>query len=326
MVRDINDTIKQIVIPLPDTPLGSLNSYVFCGGRAGRSLLIDSGFHTKACFDALRAGMEALRLDPARTDVFFTHVHPDHTGNAAELAAMGCRLFMGRIDAALRTFPGKAAHWARLRAEGLPDDVREAVAHPEQDAFHEPGDYDPVPVEAGQVLHYGGYDLEAVLTPGHSPGHLCLLDRARRTMILGDHVLFSISPNINFWPDLQDALGAYLESLWKVSKFDVTLPLPAHRDTGGKTLDERIGELLRHHQRRLAELEELICDEPGLCARELAAHMRWRVRGGGDWNDFPPAQKCFSLGETISHLDYLLARGRIARAVGADGVAVYRAV
>lgn len=52
-------------------------------------------------------------------------------------------------------------------------------------------------------------------------------------MLLGDHVLFDITPNITDWWDVPDSLGNYLRSLDKLEAYPVTLPLPGHRQAGG---------------------------------------------------------------------------------------------
>lgn len=45
-----------------------------------------------------------------------------------------------------------------------------------------------VPVEEGKVFELGGVTLEVLHTPGHSPGSICLLDRANRVLYSGDSV------------------------------------------------------------------------------------------------------------------------------------------
>ena len=40
--------------------------------------------------------------------------------------------------------------------------------------------------------------------------------------------------------------------------------------------------------------------------------MTWSMRGK-NWDEFPIQQKWFAIGETISHLDYLLLRNKIIR-------------
>jgi glyoxylase-like metal-dependent hydrolase (beta-lactamase superfamily II) len=79
-------------------------------------------------------------------------------------------------------------------------------------------------VDEGDVLSYGGYDFEAISTPGHTPGQMCLYDAKSRVMILGDHVLFDITPNIVSWETMEDSLGTYLESLRKIAAYDVEVP------------------------------------------------------------------------------------------------------
>ncbi len=45
-----------------------------------------------------------------------------------------------------------------------------------------------LPVEEGQVFALGGRDLEVIAIPGHTPGSICLLDRANRMLFSGDTV------------------------------------------------------------------------------------------------------------------------------------------
>ncbi len=53
--------------------------------------------------------------------------------------------------------------------------------------------------------------LRAIWTPGHTPGHFCFEVCGTGAMLLGDHVLFDIAPNITDWWDVPD-------SLWRLFK------------------------------------------------------------------------------------------------------------
>ena len=75
---------------------------------------------------------------------------------------------------------------------------------------------------------------------------------------------------------------------------------------------ERIDKLLVHHAKRLAEQERIIAQGPGQTAYELAGKMQWKIRAR-NWQEFPAIQKWFAVGECMSHLDYLLKRGRITK-------------
>lgn len=65
----------------------------------------------------------------------------------------------------------------------------------------------------GDRFSYGGYTFQAILTPGHTPGHMVLWEEAHGILLLGDHVLFDITPNITVWPSYANPLGGYLDSL-----------------------------------------------------------------------------------------------------------------
>jgi len=129
-------------------------------------------------------------------------------------------------------------------------------------------------------------------------------------MLLGDHVLFDITPNITAWGTMADALGTYLESLKKIRDVEHRLPLPGHRMSGD--LKMRVDALIAHHHERLEEALKAVEEHPGAGAYELAGHMTWRIRAR-NWEEFPLSQKWFAVGECMSHLDYLRLRGLIKK-------------
>jgi Metallo-beta-lactamase superfamily len=55
-------------------------------------------------------------------------------------------------------------------------------------------------LEDGARPEVAGWDLSAIWTPGHSPGHLSFYEASRHLMLSGDHVLPCITPNIPFHP------------------------------------------------------------------------------------------------------------------------------
>ena len=119
------------------------------------------------------------------------------------------------------------------------------------------------------------------------------------------------------------SLGDYLRSLELMKSLDIETALPAHRARGEVTLRERAQQLIEHHRLRLNEAERLVHENPGVTAYELAGLMTWRIRAK-NWTDFPPSQKGFAFGETLAHLDTLLASGAIERLFGENGIVTYR--
>ena len=84
-------------------------------------------------------------------------------------------------------------------------------------------------LEDGEKPEVPGWDLTAIWTPGHSPGHLCFYESTNELMLSGDHVLPRITPNIPFHPQAgANPLGDYLASLDKLEPYDVDEVLPAH--------------------------------------------------------------------------------------------------
>ena len=313
-------------IVLPDNPLKWLNCYVIKAGSGGRDLLIDTGFNRPECRSALLEGMAALEMEPEKTDVFLTHFHSDHAGNAGMLQRMGSRIFIGSADYLLelrqRTRFGKRVlHGIALR-EGMPREVLRHISAEGTGIRYLPELYLPHIVRDGTVLSWGGYKLRCLFMPGHTPGHMCLYDAEKKLMLLGDHILYDITPNICAWPEMKDSLGAYISSLKKIREYDAETALPGHRAKGTVSMRQRADELIEHHDRRLAETESIIEAAQGASAYEIAPLLNWSIRAGS-WDSFPPNQQWFAFWETLAHLDHMAAQGRISKRPSGDGVVRY---
>ena len=71
------------------------------------------------------------------------------------------------------------------------------------------------------MLEYGGYHFQPILTPGHTPGHMCLYDAEKKVLFCGDHILGTITPNICIELGVENPLEDYLNSLKKIDALDV---------------------------------------------------------------------------------------------------------
>ena len=313
MAERIAEDLWRLDIPLVGNPLKNLNSYLITGPR---SLLIDTGFRQGPCREAMERQLEEVGVDRDRMDIFLTHLHSDHTGLAPELIRPGCRVYISAVDRPRMLDYRDEGVWRAMYTEY----VREGFAREEMAALWDsnpaknagPADYDGyMSLEDGDTLALGGHTLRCVLTPGHTPGHLCLYEPGKKWLFSGDHVLFHITPNICRWSGVQDSLGDYLESLGKVRNLPVDLLLPAHRAETGD-LAARVDQLRAHHARRVEDAWETVRREPGLTAYEIAGRMAWGIRCRS-WADFPLTQKFFAVGEALAHLDYLTVRGRAVR-------------
>ncbi len=305
--------LYRIEVPLPNSPLKELNSYVIKSGK--RNLIIDTGFNRSVCFEAMQAGLQSLSIDLSRTDFLITHMHADHSGLVTRLASETSRIYFSRIDA--RVFD-KDKSWQPMI------DYAEINGFPAQEllkALHNhPGfKYSPQQIPEltllwdGDVVEVGRYRLECVGTPGHTPGHICLYDREKRVLFSGDHILYDITPHIESWAYQVNALRDYLDSLEKVSHLPVDRVFPGHRSFF-TDLKGRIDALKRHHQERADEVVEVL-GRDFLNAYDIAGRMTWDI-DCERWEDFPIAQKWFATGEAIAHLHFLEKEGRIKRNAG----------
>ncbi len=323
MPREVMENIYRIPVPLPNNPLRELNCYLIRG--KDRSLLIDTGFRQEPCREALFSGLRELDVHMEDTDVLLTHLHSDHTGLVSEVASPNSRVFIDDLDR--EWVQGSTRFELERQADeqfakaGIAQEMLKQVTgtHPGRRFATDP-DFDQyVHLSTGDVLEVGGYCLEAIQTPGHTPSHLCLWMAEQQTMFTGDHVLFDITPNITCWPNLENSLGCYLESLKKVRDYDVKTALPAHRATGD--FRARVDELLDHHEYRLEECLKVVKANPGQLPLDIAGQMTWRIRAK-NWEDFPIAQKWFAVGECMSHLDLLQVRGQVTKELR-DGLLYY---
>jgi glyoxylase-like metal-dependent hydrolase (beta-lactamase superfamily II) len=161
----------------------------------------------------------------------------------------------------------------------------------------------------------GGRVLEARLTPGHTRGHLMFLDEANELLFAGDHVLPNITPSLGFEPFTDGrALEAFLQSLVSTRGLPVTGVLPGH----GPVFDDlagRVDELLAHHRARLAACMDILADVGPDSALEVARRLRW-TRHERAFGDLDPLNRMLAVTETVTHLELLADRGRLARSEG----------
>jgi len=323
MIDEVAPELFRIEVPLPNTPLKAVNSYVIRG--AERNLVIDTGMRHEMCQGALEAGLRELDVDLARTDFFITHFHADHLGLVSHFATDGSTIYFNEFEAKVtESLRDAGAFWDRVsavaRGSGTPEaEIREAMGtHP--GAKYGPATYPDFAILGdGDVLRAGDYRFECVATPGHTPGHLCLYERDRRIFVSGDHILDDITPNISSWFEDLNPLEDYLASLEKVSALDVALVLPGHRRVF-EDFQGRIAELKHHHDVRTQEVLDLLA-AGGKTAYETASEMTWDIEADS-WQAFPIMQKWFATGEAATHLRYLAGRGVIHYDVR-DGAAVF---
>ena len=308
MVEEILSNLYKIEIPLPNSPLKSLNSYAIRDSE--RNLIIDTGWNQEECMRAMQAGLKGLGVDLRKTDFFITHLHADHFGLLSNLVTESSKIYFSEPDA--NRFRGgfRRDDFARFaRLNGYPEGELEASLQSHPGVKFRPNENLVFHIrKEGDTFAIGEYRFTCVETPGHTPGHMCLYEPREKVFVAGDHILSDITPNIQLWSDERNPLEEYFASLDKVSELDIELVLPGHRSIF-RNCRERIQELKQHHQKRLDEIISIL-EKGDQDAFQVASKMSWDIVCDS-WDLFPVSQKWFATGEAIAHLKYLKEKGVI---------------
>jgi glyoxylase-like metal-dependent hydrolase (beta-lactamase superfamily II) len=310
-VEAVRPGLWTIPVPIPNNPLRYVLVYAFETDRG--PYLVDSGWNTDDSYNILVEGLEQAGFVIGDVlGVMVTHIHPDHYGLAGRIReASGAWVGLHPADASLIQSRYEQPDdlldrmGAMLRRDGVPTDeitvlqnasmpARPGVVAVEPDVLIEDGDRPELP----------GWDLTAIWTPGHSPGHLCFYEAGNRLMLSGDHVLPRITPNVTMHPQTgPNPLGDFLASLDKVAEFETSEVLPAHEH---RFLDlrARVAGLKAHHQARFDEALAAIRD--GFTTTwEITARMTWNR----PWDQLQNWNRRAATGEALAHLNYLRILG-----------------
>src|SRR4051794_19820189 len=257
----VGEGIHRIPLPLPSDVLKAVNVYVI---EADDGLtLIDGGWAIDVAREVLERSLRQLGAGFGDIRRFLvTHVHRDHYSMAAALGReFGADVALGAEEKATldvlndRDRPRtETPFFASLVGAGAAElaerwnQVENAV--PDQAVWLYPDTW----MSGDHAIPVGRRTLQAVHTPGHTPGHYVFAERSADLLFAGDHVLPTITPSIGFtMPPAPNPLGDFMASLTKVRALPDLQVLPAHGPVAPST-HVRVDELMRHHEQRLANI------------------------------------------------------------------------
>ena len=172
----------------------TVDAYLVVGEN--RAVLIDALMSTKGMHEQIR------KITDLPLDVVLTHAHGDHTGASLdEFHARGCTIYMDMRDATVLNMTG---------GDFIDEKWLTDLPH-------------------GTVFDLGGFKLEVLAVPGHTPGSVVVLERDRQLLFTGDTL-----GSGTFWMHLPHSLplasfAADLEKLWaQVSGMDNLIVYPGH--------------------------------------------------------------------------------------------------
>jgi len=321
-MKEVTSGIYRLPIPLGNSPLGYVNSYLIQTENGG--LLIDPGWNTEDAFDSLEKQLAetGTRLEDI-SQIVVTHVHPDHYGMAGRLKQLsGAKIALHQVEkdyiesryVHMDGLLEQLSQW--LAINGVPASELSSLqtASTGVVGFVVPTLPD-ITLHGGETIRAGSFNFQVLWTPGHSPGHIALYEPARKIMISGDHILPGITPNIALHPQSgSNPLDDYLNSLATVRDLEVDLILPGHKQPFNN-LPARIDEITGHHQQRNAEIAEMV-KEKAKTAYQIATETTWLPNTGGTrWQDLSPLDRRLAVLETLSHLEFMRPGGKVGKSL-----------
>jgi len=307
--EEVRDGIWAVALPLPMGSVPYTLSYLV-EDSAGDVHLIDPAFDSEENWRRLGDGLAAMgkRLDQVASGTS-THLHPDHIGMAVELrrrtgAALGLNRSESEAIHAVHESETLVADQHALYAEwGVPEErIAEIAASIDLKQVLPLFDAD-VLLEDGDRLAIPGRTVDVVFTPGHTSGHICLVDETERILYTGDHVLPTVYPGLGLGgPSASSPLVDYISSMERIEPYleHEACPGHAYRFDG---LADRCRTIAEHHLRRTREIEAVIAEDPGLSVWETASRVAWSAGFENLKNHFLQS----ALSQTKMHLDYLEA-------------------
>jgi glyoxylase-like metal-dependent hydrolase (beta-lactamase superfamily II) len=256
-------SIYPIKVPTPFA-VGDVFSYLI---KDEKNVLVDTGQYTDDAFACVRHHLSEQGLTIRDIDeIWLTHGHPDHYGQAARLAdRAGATVFGHPLERS--NFGGNDdadLFEAFFQKHEIPkSDIRNMINQLDWlQQFQLP--IEPEWIQGGAVLNSGELSFEAVHTPGHAPGHLSFKNGAG-IIFGGDLLLGHISTNalINFDAETDQrnkSLLQYRESL-KWIREQGGWVLPGHGEIiehAASVADQHLNE----HKKRYQKIKQLLRKEP----------------------------------------------------------------
>lgn len=302
---------RAVVMPTP-WDVGPVAAYLFPSDPV---TLIDAGMNMPQAREAMHQALVSEGLDENDVrQILVTHAHFDHFGGAVQLQdESSCRVYMHAADIAI----SDPATWRDSYRELFPPlgFGEEHVAN----MFSGEPSFElrtPIftPVDDGAIFETGDRRLRVELHPGHSPGHLWIVDEGTGAIFVGDYLIADHPTNAGMEVDVSHPSGrAPLLQQYNAGLRELRVrPAPALFPAHGPPISghaELIDRRLAKSDRRTRHVLEGLVKHPNATARELGRAL-YGSRPERSWE---------VVADLVGRLDVLVAEGRATARMGEDG-------
>jgi len=322
LIELVQKNIYRIEIPLPNTPLKTVNNYFIQG--TDRNLWIDTAYNNPDCRKIITEAISLLNVDFSKTDVFLTHKHEDHSGLVNFITAPNSEILASESTIKMLNTGEHSVSISDMRIffERNTPDYEEMFKMYISQIEHfktEPINQNLRILRQGDVLSIKPFRFNVIETPGHDNGHLCLFEENSGILFSGDHILGSITPNVSLWLLEKDVIAEYLASLDKINALKINLVLPGHRYTF-TDCQRRIDQIKEYHENQLEKILQIFSCKDDKDFNDLfltANDVANKIKRGPILNcldEFSYTQKVFATGEAGAHL-YHLEKSKLMKSV-----------
>jgi glyoxylase-like metal-dependent hydrolase (beta-lactamase superfamily II) len=307
-----------------DAQVGGRPLYLFAF-LGERRLLLDAGCASTVeefvapALDGLGLGLEDLDI------LVVTHCDVDHQGGAHALRLANPSLIVGCgvPDMPLVADPSVlvARRYEAYRAEHRlgPDDSTRAWMLAQSGA---PERVD-IGFSGGEVLTLAaGWRLRVLHVPGHSPGHLALLDERSGALFGGDCLQGSVYLGLDGTPRLCPTYTHVDDYRATASRVQALAPRELHNCHWPAQRDEDVADFIAESRAYVERVDRLVCAalaREALTLEGLIGNVNARL--DRPWSQELASELVYSV---HGHAERLVAESAARRELGADGRVVYR--
>ncbi len=183
--------------------LGFVSAYILV--RAGEAAIVDTGVSNSE--DAIHASLEGMSLDWSDVStVVITHLHPDHQGSLP----------------AVMSLAGDATGYAGAGDIAGIESPRNLI-----------------PVGDGDKV----FDVDIIETPGHTPGHISLLDKRSGLLLAGDAMIGRAGKVAGANPQFTADMEVAARSIKKLAQFQFDIVVFGHGEPVIGGASQQVAEL-----------------------------------------------------------------------------------